>query len=195
VIVKAPKAPAAHHLVISPYPEQYESPGIIAGDLKLFIRPIKPEDAPMLVDLFNAMSSTSRYYRFFSPLKSLPHHMLVRFTQIDYDREMALVALDEREHAERILGVARVIGKPDGQEGEFAVVVGDAWQGKGVGAELLKRCLQIVQKWGMKTVWGTALKENKQMVKLARKLGFEVSFGEDAKEYEMKIDLSEKSIQ
>jgi acetyltransferase len=121
--------------------------------------------------------------------------MLVRFTQIDYDREMALVALDESKDAARILGVARVIGKPDGQEGEFAVVVGDAWQGKGVGAELLKRCLEIVQKRGMKTVWGTALKENKQMVKLARKLGFEVIFGEDAKEYEMKIDLSERSIQ
>ncbi|MEJ2165799.1 MAG: hypothetical protein P8X90_09740 [Desulfobacterales bacterium] len=59
-------------------------------------------------------------------MKSLPHHMLVRFTQIDYDREMALVALDESEHQERMLGVARVIGKPDGSEGEFAVVVGDA---------------------------------------------------------------------
>jgi acetyltransferase len=123
--------------------------------------------------------------------------MLVRFSQIDYDREMALVALDESKDsdAERMLGVARVIGKPDGQEGEFAVVVGDAWQGKGVGAELLKRCLQVVQKQGMKTVWGTALKENEQMVKLARKLGFEVSFGGDANEYEMKIDLSERSIQ
>jgi acetyltransferase len=195
VIVKAAKAPAPHHLVISPYPEQYESPGIIAGELRFFIRPIKPEDAPMLVDLFNAMSSTSRYYRFFTPMKSLPHHMLVRFTQIDYDREMALVALDESKDAERILGVARVIGKPDGQEGEFAVVVGDAWQGKGVGAELLKRCLQIVQTRGMKTVWGTALKENEQMVKLARKLGFEISFGADANEYEMTLDLSERRIQ
>ena len=148
----------------------------------------------MLVDLFNALSSTSRYHRFFSPMKSLPHRMLVRFTQIDYDREMALVALDRSKAEEKMLGVARVIGKPDGQEGEFAVVVSDAWQGKGVGAELLKRCLRIVKERGMQTVWGTALRENKQMVKLARKLGFQVSLPTDANEYEMTINLSERKI-
>jgi len=195
VVVKAADATAPHHLVISPYPGRYEYPGVTAEDLRLFIRPIKPEDAPMLLDLFDAMSSTSRYYRFFTPMKSLPHDMLVRFTQIDYDREMALVALDENQNAKRILGVARVIGKPDGQEGEFAVVVGDPWQGKGVGAELLKRCLRVVQERGMQTVWGTALRENRQMLKLARKLGFEVSFSADANVYEMTIDLSERSIQ
>jgi len=195
VIVEPAEVPAPHHLVISSYPEQYEYPGVLTDGLRLFIRPIKPEDAPMLVGLFNAMSSTSRYYRFFSPMKSLPHHMLVRFTQIDYDREMALVALDESRNLEQILGVARVIGKPDGQEGEFAVVVGDAWQGKGVGAELLKRCLRIVRERGMQTVRGFALRENEQMVKLARKLGFQVSIDADTHEYEMTIDLSERRTQ
>ncbi|MGD8801382.1 MAG: GNAT family N-acetyltransferase [Desulfobacterales bacterium] len=195
VIVKPAETTSPHHLVISPYPEQYEYHEVLTNGCRIFIRPIKPEDAPLLVDLFNALSSMSRYHRFFSPMKALPQHMLVRFTQIDYDREMALVALDERQHAERMLGVARVIGKPDGREGEFAVVVGDAWQGKGVGAELLKRCLHVVQERGMQKVWGTALRENVQMVKLARKLGFQVSFSADANVYEMTIDLSERRIQ
>jgi acetyltransferase len=192
VIVKPAEVAAPYHLVISAYPEQYEYPGVLTDGLRLLIRPIKPEDAPMLVDLFNAMSWTSRYYRFFSPMKLLPQDMLVRFTQIDYDREMALVALDESRNAEQILGVARVIGNPDGQEGEFAVVVGDAWQGKGVGAELLKRCLRIVRERGMRTVRGFALRENEQMVKLARKLGFEVSIDADTHDYNMTIDLSER---
>ena len=192
VVIKPAQTTAPHHLVISPYPEQYEYPEVHTDGFRLFIRPIKPEDAPMLVELFNALSSRSRYHRFFSPMKSLPHRMLVRFTQIDYDREMAVVALDRSETEEKMLGVARVIGKPDGREGEFAVVVGDAWQGKGVGAELLKRCLRIVQDRGMQTVWGTALSENKKMVKLARKLGFQVSRSADANEFEMTIDLSER---
>jgi acetyltransferase len=144
--------------------------------------------------LFETLSPTSIYHRFFSPMKSLPHHMLVRFTQIDYDREMALVALEESQHQEKMLGVARVIGKPDGDEGEFAVIVGDPWQGRGVGAELLKRCLRIVKERGMQSVWGTALTENKQMLKLARKIGFQISQSSGGKEYDMTLDLKNAEI-
>jgi acetyltransferase len=180
--------------VISPYPQQYEQRNISTDELTLSIRPIKPEDAPLLEDLFETLSPTSIYHRFFSPMKSLPHYMLVRFTQIDYDREMALVALDETGNREKILGVARVIGKPDGNEGEFAVVVGDPWQGKGVGAELLKRCLRIVKERGMQSVWGTALSQNKQMLKLARKIGFQISRSSDSSEYKMILDLKSAKI-
>jgi acetyltransferase len=127
-------------------------------------------------------------------MKSLPHHMLVRFTQIDYDREMALVAMDESENREKMLGVARVIGKPDGDEGEFAVIVGDPWQGRGVGAELLKRCLRIVKERGMQSVWGTALTENKQMLKLARKIGFQISQSSGGNEYDMTLDLKNAEV-
>jgi acetyltransferase len=194
VKVKPSSIQTPHHLVISPYPQQYQQNGISTDGLTLSIRPIKPEDAPLLKDLFETLSPTSIYHRFFSPMKTLPHHMLVRFTQIDYDREMALVALDETESQEKMLGVARVIGKPDGEEGEFAVVVGDPWQGRGVGAELLKRCLRIVKERGMKTVWGTALSENQQMLNLARKIGFKISQSTGAQEYEMTLELENAEL-
>jgi acetyltransferase len=93
-----------------------------------------------------------------------------------------------------MLGVARVIGKPDGDEGEFAVLVGDPWQGRGVGAELLKRCLRIVKERGMQSVWGTALSENKQMLKLARKIGFKISQSSGGNEYEMTLDLLDAKL-
>ena len=175
------------HLSISPYPAHLEDRERIDGS-ELLIRPIKPEDAPLLEDLFDRLSKTSIYHRFFSPMKSLPHPMLVRFTQIDYDREVAMVALDQGSGAERMIGVARVIGSPGGRRGEFAVIVADSWQGKGVGAELLSRSLRIVKKRGMAKVWGTALAENTRMAALARKLGFRVERNSGG-EYEMTIDL------
>ena len=72
--------------------------------------------------------------------------MLARFTQIDYDREIALVAIDEDSPTDNILGVARIIGDADGKTGEFAVLVGDVWQGKGIGGNLLEKCLSIAEK-------------------------------------------------
>ena len=192
--VKPSKVSTPHHLVISPYPRQYTKRNISTDGLRFSIRPIKPEDAPMLEALFEKLSPTSIYHRFFSPMKSLPHHMLVRFTQIDYDREMALVAFDGMENREKLLGVARVIGKPDGREGEFSVVVGDPWQGKGVGAELLQRCLGIVKERGMQTVYGLALAENRQMLALARKIGFQISQSSGAGVYEMRLDLKDAAM-
>jgi len=108
VRVKSSPVASPHHLVISPYPQQYVQPHVSTDGPTLTIRPIKPEDAPLLEDLFETLSATSIYHRFFSPMKSLPHSMLVRFTQIDYDREMALVALDESANQEKMLGPAAI---------------------------------------------------------------------------------------
>ena len=99
--------------------------------------------------------------------------MLARFTQIDYDREIALVAIDEEAQTDNILGVARIIGDADGKTGEFAVLVGDVWQGRGIGGKLLEKCLLIAERQGFKTVHGIVLKENKNMLTLGKKLGFE----------------------
>jgi acetyltransferase len=119
--------------------------------------------------------------------------MLARFTQIDYDREIALVALEAGSPEGKMLGAARVIGDPDGKKAEFAVMVGDPWQGKGVGAKLLKTCLQIAKERGIETVWGIVLRENTQMLALGRKLGFEASRTEEPGELELTIDL--RSVQ
>ncbi len=193
VIVKPSKVQSPHHLVISPYPNQYEAIARTKGGLELLIRPIKPEDAPLLVDLFHSLSERSVYYRFFSPLKSLPPEMLARFTQLDYDRDMALVAFDQTQLAEKMLGVARYVGHPGGESGEIAVAVGDAWHGKGVGATLLKRLLMIAKERGMASLGGPVLEENTDMLALAKKLGFSVSRLPGERAYQIKMDLKTMS--
>ncbi len=163
------------HLVISPYPNEQERRAVAKSGEPLSIRPIRPEDAPLFVEMFHALSPQSVYFRFFSAVKSLRHEMLARFTQIDYDRETALVALRKSpEGAEEMLGVARVILERNGKEAEFAVLVRDSWQGKGVGAELLQRCLDIAKARGIEKVWGIVLPENRNMIALGKKLGFNV---------------------
>ncbi|MCF8038324.1 MAG: bifunctional acetate--CoA ligase family protein/GNAT family N-acetyltransferase, partial [Desulfohalobiaceae bacterium] len=190
VIVRPAEVSSPHHLVISPYPGQYEEKGVVTDGLELHIRPIQPEDASLLVELFEELSQTSIYFRFFSLLRRLPQDMLVRFTQIDYDREIAQVALSTVEGRERILAVARVIGQIDGKTGEFAVLVGDPWQGKGVGRELLQRCLQISRERGMDKIYGLVLKENTGMLRLAKKLGFSKKWREGEGAFELTLDLS-----
>jgi len=182
---------AHEHLVISPYPEEFEFRETTAGGRSIFIRPVKPEDAPALEELFGKLSPTTIYYRFFSPLKSISPKMLARFTQIDYDREVALVALDADGEAEGdgILAVGRIIGDPDIHKGEFAIVVGDPWQGKGIGAAVLQRCIDIARERGFKHIEGTVMSENRLMLNLGRKLGFEIERGEDSTEYLLRLDL------
>ena len=114
-------------------------------------RPVKPEDDPLFTVLFKTLLPTTIYYRFFGALKELNPEMLAHFTQINYDREMALVAIDEDSESDCMLGVARIIDDPDGKTGEFAVLVGDAWhKGKGIGSNLLEICLSIAEKKGFK---------------------------------------------
>ncbi|MCP3891291.1 MAG: GNAT family N-acetyltransferase [Desulfobulbaceae bacterium] len=181
--------PSPMHLVISPYPGEHEYRMVTKSGMDIFVRPIKPEDGPLYVDLIERLSPTSLYYRFFRVLKKLPPAILSRFTQIDYDRDIALVAIAEKEEAERMLGVARIIGDPDGLEGEFAVLIGDAWQGKGIGETLLRKCLLIAEKRGFKHIHGVVLRENINMIALGKKMGFVMKRGEYPGEYELQINL------
>ncbi len=189
VLLKSNVPPAPHHLVISPYPEEYESKAKTSGGLSVFIRPIKPEDAPLLLELFDDLSSESRYLRFFSPMKSLSRDMLIRLTQVDYDRHIGLVALDGGEAEEKMLGVARIFIGPDRQEAEFSVAVGDSWQGRGVGRSLLERCLMAAKDYGIKTVYGHVLPENRHMLRLGRELGFDITMKQEEGLFYLKIDL------
>jgi len=190
VVLRHPETPAPMHLVIATYPVQYETRVRTATGMDIFVRPIRPEDAGLLGGLFEALSPRSVYLRFFTPLNQFPHSMLARFTQIDYDREIALVALPAGNPESRILGVARIIMEPNPRRAEFSIVVGDAWQGKGIGAALLERCLSIAQARGVELIWGTALAENTQMLRLARKLGFSVKRQPDVNEIELRLDMT-----
>jgi acetyltransferase len=174
ILVSEAKLPYPLHLVISPYPAEHESHLVTEEGTRLFIRPIKPEDAPLLQGLFKVLSPTSIYNRFFCHITALSPEMLARCTQIDYDREIALVALDDEPGAERMMGVARIIGDPDGKAGEFAVLVGDPWHEHGIGSSLLERCLAIAEKRGYQMVSGIVLSENRSMLALGKKLGFQM---------------------
>ena len=189
VIVKPSGLSAPHHLVISPYPNQYETISTTEAGQEIFIRPIRPEDAPLLVDFFETLSAESVYYRFFTPVKHLSAKTIAFFTQIDYDRDMALVAMDNTRGKESILGVARIMTKPGGTEPEFAVTVSDDWQGKGIGATLLEHLIAIARERGFETLWGVVLAGNRYMLALAKKLGFRIEKGQDSGEFELTVNL------
>lgn len=188
-LVRAESQSVASHLVISPYPQHLERHDLTDLDMPLFIRPIKPEDATLFAELFKTLTPTSIYYRFFSVVKSLTPEILARFTQVDYDREISFVALDDRAGEEQMLGIANIIGEPDGKKGEFSVLIGDPWHGVGIGAKLLLQCLRIAQERGMELVWGTVLAENHYMLALGKKLGFKIEPGGDSTEFKLTIDL------
>ena len=133
ILVSPLAVPSSLHLVIGPYPQEDESHMVSVDGRRIFVRPVKPEDAPLFTALFKTLSPTTIYYRFFGALKELNSEMLARFTQIDYDRETALVAIDEHSESDCILGVARIIGDADGKTGEFAVLVGDAGKARALG--------------------------------------------------------------
>jgi acetyltransferase len=184
------EAPAPLHLIISPYPDHYETTAVTRSGIPIFIRPIKPEDAPLLQALWATLSPRSIYLRFLKTTQELTPELLVRFTQIDYDREVALVALESTPDGNRMLGVSRLLWRPGDDVAEFAVVVGDPWQGMGVGARLLTRLCAIGITRGMKTIWGIVLRENRAMLDLARRLCCLTCRGDDDTEVEVRLDLA-----
>lgn len=169
-----PKNPYAH-LVISPYPKElvYEYK---SRDGKVFnIRPIVPEDELMERELFKHMSKQSQYYRFFGYIPDVSHDLLTRFTQIDYDREIALVAvLGEEGKDQKIAGVVRLVSDANNDRAEFAIVVGDPWQGLGLGNELADRIMDIAKQRGIREVYANVLNANTIMLHMFRRRGFRI---------------------
>lgn len=195
ILLRPPLKPAPMHLVISPYPVQYEVCSTTRSGLRLGIRPIQPEDAELFVELFKTLSPTSVYYRFFRHMKSLSPELLAMLTQVDYDRHLALVALDLSSPTEKMLGVARVIADPDLSHTEFSIMVGDPWHGQGVGACLLINLLKAAKKQGVEKIWGTVLRENTQMQRLGKKYGFAMQFDSEEGTYDLTIDLAKTEIE
>ena len=176
VIIKPNKLRSPEHLVIAPYPHRYETHWKGAGGIPIMFRPIKPEDETMLLDLFSSLSERTILFRFFQLLKSMPHKQIVRYTQIDYDRDMAIVAVTRDGRKERILGVGRLNYYPNLETSEFSVVVGDSWQRKGLGTKLLKLCIEIAKERGVSQLWGEIMAENEGMIRLCKRLGFKVDW-------------------
>lgn len=140
------------------------------------IRPIRPEDAEMEQEFVKNMSDESRYYRFMDTLRELTQTMLVRFTQIDYDREMAMIATIQNEETgkDEQIGVARYVLNPDGESVEFALAVGDDWQKCGVGRRLMTAIIDCARSKGYRAVVGDVLSTNSKMFRLMTSLGFSI---------------------
>lgn len=175
IAVKAPVGSTVRygHMAIHPYPANLESHITLADGLEVLVRPIRPEDARKEQDFVSNLSAQSKYFRFMHGLNKLTPEMLARFTQIDYDREMALVALAPGDDARpTFVGVARYIINPDGNSCEFALTVADAWQSRGVGPKMMQRLMEIARDRGLDTMVGEVLAQNSRMLRMCKRLGF-----------------------
>ena len=163
------------HMAIYPYPVHLTQEWQMTNGRIVTIRPIRPEDADLEQAFVKGMSDESRYYRFMDTLRELTQTMLVRFTQIDYDREMALIAtIADDDGAETQIGVARYVGNPDGESVEFALAVGDDWQKCGVGRKLMTALIDCARMKGYRAVVGDVLSTNSKMFRLMTSLGFTI---------------------
>ncbi len=170
-----PRAPTARpydHMAIHPYPSGLEATIGLAGGVRAAVRPIRPEDAAIERNFVHGLSEQSKFLRFMFGLKDLTPAMLSRFTQIDYDREIALIAVIETPAGEQQIGVARYTTLPDLETCEFAIVVADGWQGKGLARQLLSRLADAARARGLRTMTGVTMRENTRMIELSRSLGF-----------------------
>ena len=194
VIDSAPQAVSGrsndyHHLAILPYPARYEQVWPLRDGGQYTVRPIHPNDAQMLQAMVQELSPESRYLRFVSSMRELPPSLLARFTLIDYDREMALVAVvkerrtgagGEIVETERIVGVSRYVTNLDQSSCEFSLVVNDDFKGKGLGSRLMESIMEVAREKGLAEIEGLVLAKNPTMLKLMKSLGFTVKpFAED----------------
>lgn len=167
------------HMAICPYPAQLEGEWTLKDGSRCTIRPIRPEDALPLQDFVRGLSSRSKYFRFFNTVSELSRHQLARYTQIDYGRELTLVVCAERENGSVLLGEAHYAVLPDGETGDFAVVIADAMAGQGLGSRLMRCLIDAARAQGLRRLRGQVLADNEPMLGLMESLDFVVSLTDD----------------
>lgn len=178
-------APAAaptmqyRHMAICPYPQQGRQDIVLRNGTPVCIRPIWPEDATALQDFVRGLSARSKYYRFFNAMNELPPKTLVRYTQIDYAREMTLVALVDDPGQTRMVGEANYSRLPDGETCEFALVVADGMAGQGLGAALMRALMDTARAYGLRFIEGEVLANNQSMRALMESLGFDTQYTDE----------------
>jgi acetyltransferase len=154
----------------SAYPSHLESDAAARDGTPIQLRPIRPDDEPLLHDLAAHMTREDLRLRFLSSIRTLPHAMAERLVHLDYDREMALAAL----HDGTILGIARYSAEPGADAAEFAIAVRSDWSGHGIGYLLLTRTIEIARDAGIAELFGEVLADNHRMVEMCRELGFTI---------------------
>lgn len=190
VLDQAPAEPGNYqHLAILPYPSDRETEWPMRDGSRYVVRPLHPHDADMLQALVRGLSQESRYFRFVSSMRELSDRMLARFTLIDYEREMALVAIYPQRtpnedgsftETERIIGVSRYVTNPDKSTCEFSLLIADEFAGQGLGSRMMLSIIEVARSKGLSWIEGLVLTKNTPMLKLMRSLDFEVkAYDED----------------
>jgi acetyltransferase len=167
-----PSARAAPESSVRPYPSQWERHLVLRDGWRIFARPVKPDDEPLILQLLQHVSKEDLRLRFFDSIKQFTHPFLAKLTQLDYARAMAFVAFDEASGD--ILGVVRVHSNPAGASGESAILLRSDLKGHGLGWALMQMIIEYGKSEGLKRIIGQILQENSVMLKMCRELGFEV---------------------
>ena len=176
------------HLIIGTYPSKYVKKIKLKDGTEVLLRPIKPEDEFLWQEMFDSFSQETVRYRFFRLIKDTPHEYRTRFCNIDYDREIGIVAEITEKGKRRLIGVTRIIMTPGSEdEAEFALVVSDKWHRIGLGSELLDYTFEIGKDKKLNRIYGIVLKDNTPMISLCREKGFVFSEGDPG---EYKIDYT-----
>lgn len=180
------------HMIISKYPTQYIKEIKLNDGTEVLLRPIKPEDEGMWQDMFNTFSDEAVRFRFFRRIKDTPHKMRTRYCNIDYDREIGIVAEVKENGKKRILGVSRIIKQPgQNDEAEFALIVSDEWQRKGLGSDFVDFTIDIARDKEISKLTGIVLKDNIPMITLCKEKMFKIESG-DPGEYKIQYDITKK---
>jgi len=159
------------HLVVSPYPKKYVTLRTLKNGATVRLRPIKPEDENRFNELFKSLSEESVRFRFFETIKELSHDTLTRYCNLDYDREIAIVA--ELTDQNRIIGVARIVTDLSGRTGEFAIMVDDKWQGLGLGSKLIDVIFDVAKDLRLEKIYSYVSRGNSKMIQMSIKKGFD----------------------
>jgi acetyltransferase len=175
-------------LAIRPYPNQWERWTETADGDRILIRPIKPADEHLYGDFIAKLSPEDIRFRFLAPRKEFSHKFIARFTQIDYARAMAFVALNKDET--ELLGVARLSADTDYSQGEYAIIVRSDLKGAGIGWILMRHLIHYAEKEGLRVLSGDVLAGNERMLEMCRSLGFEIAANpEDASLRKVRLKL------
>ncbi len=164
-----------HRLAIKPYPKELEESVKLKDGQTLLLRPIMAEDEPALREGFDKLTPEEIKMRFFVPMKAMDHLMAARLSQINYDREMALLLTGPGAPGQaEIFGVARISADPNNEKAEYALIVRHEMTGQGLGTLLLKKILEYARDRGIKEVYGAVLSQNQPMLRLCKKIGFDI---------------------
>jgi len=178
VHLQADNQPGDRRFAIRPYPKELEEPYVLPDGRRMILRPIQPEDEPALIRLFESMTDEERYMRFFTPMPRIQHQLAARLSQIDYDREMALVLAEDKPPGEAELAAGvRIAGDPNNEKAEYAIGVRHDYMGQGLGPMLMHKIIDYATRRGYKQVYGEIMRENLAMLAVCRKLGFTIEPG------------------